>query len=93
VDNVEDRGPREATEHGGATHRQRERGQHEVQQVVEGGLGQRYEAARGQQAQAEGDTEDQHDAQPEVRDRDPDQADRQGRTIRDAAATAAAQQP
>ena len=46
---VQDRGAREPPEHGGAAHRERQGRQDEVREILEGIVGQRHEAPRGQE--------------------------------------------
>src|SRR5262249_56038590 len=72
---VADRGTAESSEDGGAAQGERQRRQHEVLRILRGTLGNWNEAAGRQQPRAQREAQHQHDAEPEVWDRDSDETD------------------
>jgi hypothetical protein len=63
-----------------------------MEEIVGRALHERHEPARGQEPEPERHEQDQHDAQPEVRDGDAHQADGERRAVGQSAPVAAAQQ-
>ena len=82
---VEHRRAREPSERRRTARRQGERRERQVPEVLERCLGERHEAARRHDARRQRQDENQHDAEPEVRERDAEEPERQGGPVGGAA--------